>query len=155
MALHVFDFGDGAYRLHADGREVGWVAGRAVGFRGFESVRAAVGAATTAYDVLGAWLARLRRAELAPRRRRVLRVRGDGKLTWLTLGGVPVGRIVQMDGDDAGDARDFAFELLMPPALGPVLALRAAQVAHAALEQQGASSVMMADPVAAPVPAPV
>ena len=132
MSLRIFEYGDGRFRLFHDDREVGWVEGRAVGFAGFDSDDAAVRAATVAYDALSAWLARQRRKEAAPRRGRRLGVRTYGVERHLTLGGVPIGRLVS--GELAGASRGF--ELQLPPHIGP--ALTAAQVIHQALARHRA-----------------
>ena len=39
MSLSIIADGRGGFRLERDGRQTGWVEGRAIGFRGFESAK--------------------------------------------------------------------------------------------------------------------
>ena len=92
MALSIFEHGDGHYRLFREDREVGWVAGRVVGFVGFDSEAAAVHAATVAYRALSEWIARQSREQPLPRRRLKVRVENGKQL--LTSGGIAIGTIL-------------------------------------------------------------
>jgi hypothetical protein len=134
MSLSVIADGRGGFRLDRQGEEVGWIEGRAVGFRGFETAKEARKAAGAAYGALRGWLARQRRVDLVPpSRRAVLNARRDAGVTWLTLGGVPIGRIVEpQERDPLGDG-GYGFELDLPRLLQPVNAISAAQVIDAAL----------------------
>jgi hypothetical protein len=140
MSLSVIADGRGGFRLDRDGQQIGWVEGRAVGFRGFASAKEARHAAGAAYGALRGWLARQRRMDLVPGpRRAVLYTRRDGGITWLTLGGVPIGRIVHPhERDPIGDGA-YGFELDLPPVLRPVNAISAAQVIDAALARRAAA----------------
>lgn len=137
MSLTILDRGEGRYDLLRGDTEIGWIAERAIGFGGFEDRAAARRAASVAYDALNAWLARQRRVESAPRNGRALRVRRDGTAIQLTLGDVPVGRLLAHDvGSDVRERGTYAFELLLPPRVGS--SISAAQVVHNALERHRA-----------------
>lgn len=134
MALTVHSNAHGGFLLHRNDEAIGWVEGRAVGFRGFPDAEAALGAAEVAYRALRSWLAREQfpgpevTREDAPLDRRT-----DGGVEWLTLDGVPVGRLVA-PGDPAGAAdATFGFELLLPRGVNTVAGIGAAQVIHNAL----------------------
>jgi hypothetical protein len=134
MSLSVIADGRGGFRLDRDGQHVGWVEGRAVGFLGFESAKEARKAAGAAYGALRGWLARQRRMDLVPgSRRAVLNTRRDGGITWLTLGGVPIGRVVEPHERDPLGEGGYGFELDLPRLLQPINAISAAQVIDAAL----------------------
>ena len=136
MPLNVIADGRGGFRLEREGAQIGWVEGRAVGFLGFESPKDARQAASSAYAALHAWLARQRRTDLIPGARRVLGTRRDGGVTWLTLGDVPIGRIVQPHERDPIGKSGYGFELDVPPVLQPVNAISAAQVVDGALTRR-------------------
>lgn len=138
--LRAIDLGHGMYRLHAGDREVGWMAGIALGFRGFWSVHDAARKAATAHDALSTWLARQRRTEAAPRSGDALRLRAATERAELTTGDVVVGWIVPMGGTATGQPTEYAFELRMPHVADPALTLGAARAVHAALERGGAAS---------------
>ncbi len=138
MSLSVIADGRGGFRLDREGQQIGWVEGRAIGFRGFESAKDARQAASAAYGALRDWLARQRRMDLVPRSRKtVLNTRREDGLTWLTLGGVPIGRIVEPhERDPLRESGGYGFELDLPPVLRPVNAISAAQVIDAALSRR-------------------
>jgi hypothetical protein len=148
MSLDVIADGRGGFRLDREGQQVGWVEGRTVGFQGFESAAEARHAASAAYDALRAWVARQRRTELMPGSRRALRAQRDGVATWLTLGGIPIGRIVEPHERDPLGARGYGFELDLPPPLQPVIGISAAQVIDAALVRRAAATHLEAATVA-------
>ena len=129
MPLSIFEYGDGRYRLFRDECEVGWVEGRAVGFRGFDSEAAAAHAATAASDVLSDWLARQSREQPTTRRRLELRVENGEH--HLTLGGIAIGRLLPGPADRIATSGSYGFELKLPPRIGA--ALSAAQVIDQAL----------------------
>jgi hypothetical protein len=137
MSLSILDRGEGRYDLYRGDDSIGWIEDRAIGFRGYENRTAARRAATIAYDALSAWLARERHAEATPRGGRTLRVWRDGDVHRLTLGEIPVGRLLTADYDGGpGSAGGSAFELILPPRLGSTLS--AAQVAYHALDRRRA-----------------
>lgn len=142
MSLKIFEHGDGRYRLFRDDLEVGWVLGRDIGFGGFADEESAIRAATAAYDALSGWLSRQRRDEAAPRRGRRLGARHDGGERVLTLGGVPIGRLVHSHVDLRPDDGSHGFELRLPPRFGA--ALTAAQVIDNALVRHRALSALEA-----------
>ena len=134
MSLSVIADARGGFRLDRDGRQIGWVEGRSVGFRGFESAKDAHKAAGAAYGALRGWLARQNRMDFVPvPRRAFLTTRREGGITWLTLGGVPIGRLVEPHERDPLDEGGHGFELDLPPMLRPISAVSAAQVIDAAL----------------------
>ena len=137
MSLSIIADGRGGFRLDRDGQQIGWVEGRAIGFRGFESAKDARQAASAAYGALRDWLTRQRRLDLVPRARKTaLSTRREDGMTWLTLGGVAIGRIVEPhERDPLGDG-GYGFELDVPPVLQPVNAISAAQVIDAALARR-------------------
>jgi hypothetical protein len=137
MSLNVIADGRGGFRLDRGGQQIGWVEGRAVGFLGFDSANEARHAAGAAYGALRGWLARQRRMDLVPgSRRAVLHTRQEGGLTWLTLGGVAIGRIVEPHERGPIGGAAYGFELDLPPLLQPVNAISAAQVMDAALSRR-------------------
>ena len=131
MSLSIFDHGEGRFRLFHGEHEVGWVDGRHIGFSGFATTDAARRGATVAYDALSQWLARQLRTDASPRSGRRLGLRRDGDEKLLTLGGVPIGQLIQAE---AGDGA-HAFQLLLPPR---VVSLAAAQVIDGALRRHRA-----------------
>ena len=146
MSLQVYGDADGGFRLHRQDRQVGWVEGKSVGFRGFASSEAALSAANAAHDALRAWLARERRITLTPGRRRALRLRSDGATMSITLGGVPIGRIINFGTAAGSEVPDFGFELQLPPQVGAVAGLSAAQVIHNAIRTHAAATLPTARP---------
>lgn len=143
MPLHIVSDGRGGYRLDRDGWEIGWVQGSAIGFRGFESSVEARQAAGAAYDALRVWLARQRRTGLIAAARGALRARTDGAVTWLTLGDISIGRIVEPQERDPFGAGGYGFELHLPPPL-ELVRISAAQVIHSALERRAAARRLQA-----------
>jgi hypothetical protein len=137
MSLNVIADGRGGFRLDRDGQQIGWVEGRAVGFLGFQSASEARHAAGAAHGALRGWLARQRRIDLVAGSRRVaLHTRREDGLTWLTLGGVSIGRIVEPHERGLIGSAAYGFELDLPPLLRPVNAISAAQVMDAALSRR-------------------
>ena len=75
---------------------------------------------------------------IAPRLGSSLSVRREGAVEWLTLGGVPIGRLRRFGTDDAPAATtDFGFELHLPAHVDDDLALDAARAIDRALELRG------------------
>ncbi len=139
MSLSIFDRGDGRFDLVRGNDEIGWVADRAIGFTGFRDRRAARRAAVVGYDALQGWLARQRRTDRSPRNGHALREHPRGPSNHLSLGDVPVGRLlVRHAGGATNDASyasgAHAFELFLPPRVGATLS--AAQVVYYALERR-------------------
>ena len=134
MTLNIFEHGDGHFRLFRDGREVGWVDNRDVGFLGFDTEADAADAAIVAYDALSVWLARQSRAQRIPQRRLDLRV--ENGETSLTLGDIVIGRLASESGDHAAASPVHGFELKLPPRVGAPLS--AAHVIDQALTRHRA-----------------
>jgi hypothetical protein len=117
---------------HAARRE-----GRALARQGFESAEDARRAARTAYDALRAWLARERRTASVPGPARPLWAERDGRRTRLTLGGVPIGRLVGPT-DVSSGRQGYGFELMLPPCLTASSRTSAARVIDDALARRAA-----------------
>ena len=125
--LNVIPDGENRYRLTSDdGREVGWIRGRALRFRGFASERDVVDAARRAWRALQG---ELRRAFVTPRthRNRVgpLKLVHDGAYEWISDGVMPVARLVRPPAD-RGPNPSFAIELLVPSYASDEVAIAAA-----------------------------
>ena len=138
MSLSVLANDHGGFALYRGDKHVGWVEGRAVALVGYETLEDAHHAARAAFDALRGWLARQRRTVFVPGPRRALRTRRDGSSVTLTLGREPVGRIIEPNDAVLGRA-DYGFELLLPPGLGPVDGISAAQIIDAALARRTAA----------------
>jgi hypothetical protein len=137
MSPHIVADGLGGFRLYRGGEQVGWIAGGAIAFLGFESADEAARAAGTAYNALRAWFARQRRTTFVRGDRRALRARRRGDRTVLTLGGVTVGRVIE-PADRARPGAGYGFELLLPPWLERAMAVGAADVIDFALAGRAA-----------------
>ncbi|HEX6534499.1 MAG TPA: hypothetical protein VF041_07875 [Gemmatimonadaceae bacterium] len=141
MTLIAYANDSGGYALHLSDAEreapVGWVEGRGVGFRGFDSQGDAARAAYVAYEAVARWLARERLLAEPWPDAADLDATADGPLLWLEASGVRVGRIVppsEIDGEGT-----HAFELLLPPRVGGATGLNAALVIHRALRSRCAT----------------
>ena len=110
--LHVLPDGDRRYRLvDGDGREVGWIRGRAVRFLGFLSEGEMVTAASRAWRALQTVLSGTvgRAAEGLPPRR--LRLVQDGAYEWISDGVLPIARVFR---PRSSSDSSLAIELVMP-----------------------------------------
>jgi hypothetical protein len=139
VSLSIFDRGDGRFDLMRGNNEIGWVEVRAIGFTGFRDRPAARRAAAVGYDALQAWLARQRRTDRSPRNGHTLREHPRGPSDQLSLGDVPVGRLLVRGADGGTSLGSYAsgahaFELFLPPRLGATLS--AAQVVYYALDRR-------------------
>ena len=107
--------GEERHRLEdAEGRDIGWIVRRAIGFRGFPSEGAAMRAAFASWQALEGALNR----EYAGRPKRdvspeQLRIVHDGSAEWVSDGQLPLARL-QRPNDD-GPAASFAIELNTTP----------------------------------------
>lgn len=135
MTLTVYGRDEGGFLLHGNQLPIGWVEGRAVGFRGFATKDDALQAAHVGHRALAAWLARERHAPAVQEGSGALRTRRDGRLHWITIGGSPIGRLVDPDTHAPVSASTFGFELLLPPSVNPVGGLSAAQVIWHAMKR--------------------
>jgi len=138
MSLSILDRGESRFDLMRGDEEIGWVAGRAVGFTGFGDRHATLRAASIAYDALSTWLARQRRIDAPPRathRLRIRRAESTQSADELLLGDIAIGRLLYQPVKSGLDGA-YAFELLLPPRIGAPLS--AAQVMFLALERHRA-----------------
>lgn len=128
--------GDGKYRLvNAGDEEVGWIRGRVIGFRGFDSEEHAVAAAVVGAEALGAFLERQTGRRHLPEPAEPLRLVHDGAHEWISDGRVPVARLSRPPTSAAGgDASgSFAIEFVLPMAATEATAIHAAGRVHAAI----------------------
>lgn len=131
--VHVVPDGERRYRLiDGDGREVGWIRGRAVRFLGFLSEEEMVTAVSKAWRALQTVLGRAvgRAADGTLTRR--LRLVHDGAYEWISDGMIPIARVFRTK--DAPDS-SLAIELVMPPYVDEGLARSAALAIATALRQ--------------------
>ena len=142
MTLTVYGRDEGGFLLHRNQLPIGWVEGRAVGFRGFPTRDNAMEAARVGHQALQGWLARERHAEAASGAGGALRTRRDGRLHWITVGGNAIGRLVEPTTHAPVGANSFGFELLLPPSVNPVGGISAAQVIYHALKKIDGGDVL-------------
>ena len=121
--------GEDRHRLEdANGRDIGWIVRRAIGFRGFATEEAAMQAALDSWRALEASLNR----EYAGRPRRDvradrLRIVQDGTGDWVSDGQIPIARL-QRPLDDHSRMAMFAIELQLPSYATEGVTIAAAQV---------------------------
>jgi hypothetical protein len=131
--LHLLPDGDRRYRLvDGDGREVGWIRGRAVRFLGFLSEEEMVTAATRAWKALQAVLADAVDRAADGSLTRQLRLVHDGAYEWISDGTIPMARVFRSR--SPGDS-SMAIELVMPSYADEQLAKSAAMAIASALGQ--------------------
>jgi hypothetical protein len=135
MTLTAYGRDDGGYLLHGNDLAIGWVEGRAVGFRGFHTREHALDAARVGHRALRGWLERERHAAPIGDAAGALRTRRDGRLHWITVDGSPVGRLVDPDTHAPVAENSFGFEFLLPPSVNQVGGLSVAQVIWHALRR--------------------
>lgn len=133
--LSIHSDGDERHRLErADGAEIGWIRGRAIGFRGLaeraDALPAAV-AGTRALQVI------LRQAypgwpQYEPALD-TLRLVHDGAYEWVSDGTVPLARLVKTSADDASGPW-LGLEYVLPSFASEGVAITAAQALARALE---------------------
>lgn len=139
--------GEDRHRLEdADGRDIGWIVRRAIGFRGFATQQDAVDAAFASWQALEGALNR----EYAGRPKRevspdALRVVHDGASEWVSDGLLPLARLQRPNGDTPDSS--FAIELQLPSYATEGVTIAAAQVlaraigAHVAEDRLAAPSL--------------
>lgn len=135
MTLTAYGRDDGGFLLHGNELPIGWVEGRAIGFRGFATKEHAMEAARVAHRALSKWLARERHLAEVDDDAGTLRTRRDGRLNWITIDGSPIGRLLDPDTHAPVGASTFGFELLLPPSVSPVGGISAAQVIWYAMKR--------------------
>ena len=138
--LHLLPDGERRYRLiDGDGREVGWIRGRAVRFPGFLSEEEMVTAVRKAWRALQTVLAGAvgRAADGALPRQ--LRVVHDGAYEWIADGMIPIARVFR---SRSAIESSLAIELVMPSFADEQLTKSAAlAIADALGEASAAASV--------------
>jgi hypothetical protein len=149
--IRVLADGEQRHRLEdAEGRFIGWIRRRAVGFRGFSSEREAMTAAVDGWRALESVL----RREYPgwPRFEPVfdeLRLVHDGAHEWISDGRTPLARIVRPPADGGSDA-SFAIEFVLPSYATEGVAMAAAQVVARALydhaQRRAAAPAFAGDP---------
>ena len=142
MTLMAYGRDEGGFLLHGNQLPIGWVEGRAVGFRGFATKDDALHAARVGHRALAAWLARERHAPALKEAGGTLRTRRDGRLHWITVGDSPIGRLVDPDTHAPVSASTFGFELLLPPSVNAVGGISAAQVIWHAMKRGGGGDTL-------------
>lgn len=121
--------GENRHRLeNADGRDIGWIAQRTIGFRGFATERDAVKAAVDSWHALEGALNR----EYAGRPRTQVvadrvRIERDGDGECVSDGTTVLARLQRMP-DDAPAGPSLAIELQLPTYATEGVAIAAAQV---------------------------
>jgi hypothetical protein len=134
--------GDGKYRLvNVGDQEVGWIRGRVIGFRGFDTEEDAVASAVAGAEALGAYLEQQTGRRHLPEPSGPLRLVHDGAHEWVSDGRIPVARLnrppTSAVGTSAGDA-SFAIEFVLPMAATEATAIHAAGRVHAAIVRAAA-----------------
>jgi hypothetical protein len=107
---------DGEQRLRLEderGRDIGWISGQAIGFRGLPGERRALDCAFSAYGALESTLGRhyFGWTQRAVRRER-LQITRDGDQAWIVDGSVRVARLHRPSVDLPREP--FAIELVLP-----------------------------------------
>ena len=132
--MRVLPDGENRYRLTGeDGRELGWIRGRAVRFLGFASADHVMAVAQRAWHALQAVL----RREGAAQRRETgvlgaLRLVHDGAYEWISDGRIPVARLHRPT--RVGRQASFAIELVVPSNASHRLPIAAARAIADAVE---------------------
>lgn len=138
MALRVFGDDASGFTLHDSNEvQIGWIEGRALGFRCFAHLEDARVAARVAYDTITSWSARVG-TSAAPVRigDEPLQLVDDGAYEWFASDRVPVARFLRPRADLASDRGLCGIELVIPRGIGAVAAIGGAQVIYSALTRQ-------------------
>ena len=131
--LHVLPDGERRYRLiDGDGREVGWIRGRAVRFFGFLSEQDMVTAARNAWRALQTVLGRAVGRAADGTLPRQLRLVHDGAYEWISDGMIPVARVFR---PTPSIESSMAIELVIPAYADERVAVAAAHAIADALSQ--------------------
>lgn len=138
--ISVLADGEERHRLEdVEGRSIGWIRQKAVGFRGFPTERDAMRAAVDAWGALQRVLQR----EYAgwPRHEPALdrlRLVHDGAYEWISDGARPLARLHRPKPASSSDT--FAIELVLPSFATEGVAVSAAQVIAHALDGHAAAA---------------
>lgn len=139
--LRILSDGDDRYRLENDSNlHVGWINGRAIGFRGFATEEEAMAGAVTAWRALHGvlrrqypgWPSYLPSLE-------ALRLTHDGAYEWFADGTSPIARLIRPQ-RRAYDLT-FGIELVLPSYASEGVAVAAAHAVGAALAQGASDNV--------------
>jgi hypothetical protein len=124
LVLHVIPDGENRHRLvDVQGREVGWIRGRAVRFLGFGSESEVIEAARRAWRALHDTLRRAPDGSSAPSALQNLTLVHDGAYEWIADGALPIARLFRPSARDGS----FAIELLVPRHVPDRVAMSAIQ----------------------------
>lgn len=131
--MKVLSDGDNRYRLtNDDGRELGWIRGRALRFFGFASADDVMAAAQRAWHALVAVLRADVFASRGQESHPTLRLERDGDYDWISDGQMLLARMRRPRSNTGRDA-SFDIELVVPVSANKRLPLRAARaIAEAA-----------------------
>ena len=122
--LHVLPDGERRYRLiDGDGRDVGWIRGRAVRFLGFLSEEEMVDAVRKAWRVLQTVLARAVGRAADGSLPQQLHLVHDGAYEWISDGMIPIARVFRLNNSTDSP---LAIELVVPAPADDHLAKSAA-----------------------------
>jgi hypothetical protein len=131
--LHVVADGENRHRLiDHQGRDVGWIRGRAVRFLGFASEADVVDAARRAWRALSDILQRTVDGPTARPALQNLTLVHDGAYEWIADGAVPIARLFRPTARDSA----FAIELLVPTHVPDGVAMSAIHAMADALRPQ-------------------
>jgi hypothetical protein len=142
--------GEQRHRLEdAEGRLIGWIRRRAVGFRGFASERDAISAAVDGWRALESVLRREYAGwpRFEPALTKLTFVH-DGAHEWISDGRTPLARLLRPPADQESDA-SFAIEFVLPSYASEGVAIAAAQVVARALQHhpRSWSEPVLGDPL--------
>ena len=150
--LQVLPDGERRYRLIDDGREVGWIRGRAVRLFGFVSEQEVMTAARTAWRALQEVLARAVARAADRGLPQELRLVHDGAYEWITDGTMPIARLFR---PRPLEGSSYSIELVVPAYVDEQIAVSAAHAIAEALNQSGASRDGAAEVAASSAAAPL
>jgi hypothetical protein len=135
MALRIFGDDASGFALHDEhDTPIGWIRGRTLGFRLFNTLDDAMQGARVAYEAAASWAARMGVSRpLAAIGDADLTLVHDGAYEWVASGLTPVARLLRPRADVILDDGQYGIELVIPQGIGAVAAIGGAQVIHSAL----------------------
>lgn len=138
MALRIFGDDASGFALHdAHDTPIGWIRGRTLGFRLFNTLNDAKEGARVAYDAAASWTARVGVTRpFTPIGDGDLTLIHDGAYEWFASDLTPVARLLRPRADVILDGGRYGIELIIPQGIGAVAAMGGAQVIHSALVRQ-------------------